>query len=363
MPLAPNISNFLIYGSYGYTGDLIARLAVKKGYHPTLGGRDSEKLNKQARKLGLECIPLSLGDPSEIDRVLANFSLVLHCAGPFSHTYDQMASACLRTQTHYLDITGEVAVFEGLAGRGREAAAAGVMLLPGIGFDVVATDCLAAHLKERLPEADHLALAFRPVGSRFSRGTASSAIERGPKLGLVRRDGRLMAVPFASETRLVDFGKGPVPALRIPWGDVSTAFYSTGIPNVEVFIALPALVRKAAPIARYLGGLLAFKPIQKALKNLLTLLPPGPSPEQRARGFTLLWGEVRDAVGNLAVSRARTPESYEFTSLAALAAVEKVLDGQAPPGFQTPSLAFGSGFLLEIEGCTREDTPVASHEI
>ena len=355
--------DFLIYGSYGYTGNLIAHLAVERGFHPVLAGRNRKKLEKQAAELGLRCLSFSLDDPTDIDRALAGFPVVLHCAGPFSHTYDAMASACLRTRTHYLDITGEIAVFEALAARHQDAFEAGVMLLPGIGFDVVATDCLAAHLKRRLPEASHLALAFRPVGSRFSRGTASSAVERAPKGGLIRHDGRLTPVPAASKTRPVDFGRGPVPAVMIPWGDVSTAYYSTGIPNIEVFIALPAIVRKLFPLTRYLGGLLSLSVIQKALKSLLVLVPPGPSAGQRARGFTLLWGEVRDAGGNRAVTLARTPESYAFTALAAMAAVEKILAGQAPPGFQTPSLAFGADFLLEIEGATRADIPLATDEI
>jgi short subunit dehydrogenase-like uncharacterized protein len=354
---------FFIYGSYGYTGNLIARLAVQRGFQPVLAGRDRKKLEKQAHELGLSFVSFSLDDPAGIDRALVRVPLVLHCAGPFSHTFDAMSSACLRTGTHYLDITGEIAVFEALAARNQQAIEAGIMLLPGVGFDVVATDCLAAHLKRRLPEASHLALAFRPVGSRFSRGTAYSAIERAPKGGLIRYDGRLTPVPAASKTRQVDFGRGPVPAVTIPWGDVSTAYYSTGIPNIEVFIALPGLVRRLFPLIRYLGGILSLHLIQNALKDLLVLVPHGPSAEQLTQGFTLLWGEARDLHGRRVVSRARTPESYAFTALAAVKAIEKILEGQAPPGFQTPSLAFGPDFLLEIEGTSRSDVPLATDEI
>jgi short subunit dehydrogenase-like uncharacterized protein len=273
-----------------------------------------------------------------------------------------MASACLRTGTHYLDITGEVPVFEALAGLSPQASEAGITLLPGAGFDVVATDCLAAHLKRRLPEADYLALAFKPVGSRFSRGTATSAIERAPSAGLVRRNGRLTPVPVGFKICPVDFGKGPVPAISIPWGDVSTAYYSTGIPNIEVFIALPRYLRTIFPLVRYLGGVLALQAVKNALKSLLALLPPGPSEEQLKNGFTLLWGEARDSNGRRVTARARTPESYAFTAGAALAAVEKTLAGQSKPGFQTPSLAFGADFLLEIEGVIRTDIHQSTDE-
>lgn len=355
--------DFLIYGSYGYTGDLIARQAVQLGFQPILGGRNRAKLEEQARELGLSFVSFPLEDPVGIEQALASVPLVLHCAGPFSHTYQAMASACLRTGTHYLDITGEISVFESLAALDEQARQAGITLLPGVGFDVAATDCLAAHLMRRLPGASHLALAFCPVGSRFSRGTASSAIERAPQSGLIRHDGRLTPVPAASKTRQVDFGRGPVPAVTIPWGDVSTAYYSTGIPNIEVFIALPGFVRTLFPLIRYLTGILSLPVVQKALKGLLILVPPGPSARQLAKGFTLIWGEARDMHGRRAVSRARTPESYAFTALAALKAVEKVLAGQAPAGFQTPSLAFGADFLLEIEGVSRTDLPLAADEI
>jgi short subunit dehydrogenase-like uncharacterized protein len=346
---------FLLYGSYGYTGNLIALQAVKCGFQPVLSGQNRTKLEKQAWKLNLPYIALSLDAPGEIDRVLAGFPAVLHCAGPFTHTYEAMASACLRTGTHYLDITGEISVFEGLASRDQAAYEAGVMLLPGVGFDVVATDCLAAHLKNRLPEATHLALAFRPLGSRFSHGTAISSIERAPLGGLIRREGKLTPVPVAYKNRQVDFGRGPVAAVSIPWGDVSTAFYSTGIPNIEVFIALPALVRRLFPLVRVLGGVMSLSVIKSLLKSMLELLPPGPSEKQLKDGFTLLWGEAWDPGGKRVTALAHTPESYAFTAQAALASVEKVLGGQATPGFRTPSLAFGADFLLEIEGTTRTD--------
>jgi short subunit dehydrogenase-like uncharacterized protein len=356
--MTPVRDTFLLYGSYGYTGDLIARQAVQQGLYPVLAGRNRQLLEKQAAELGLPCMAFSLEDPDEIDQGLSGFPAVLHCAGPYSHTFDAMASACLRTGVHYLDITGEIPVFEALAARGRQAFEAGVMLLPGVGFDVVATDCLAAHLKNRLPGAASLALAFHPVGSRFSRGTATSAIERSPKGGLIRQEGKLTPVPFGTKIHQVDFGRGAVPAVAIPWGDVSTAYYSTGIPNIEVFIALPGFVRRLLPLVRYLGGVLALPAVQKGLKSLLHLLPAGPSARQRTHGFTLLWGEAREPGGERVAVRARTPESYAFTATAALSAVGKVLEGMVKPGFQTPSLAFGADFLLAIEGTSRFDFPV-----
>jgi len=151
--------SLLIYGSNGYTGDLIARFAVNQGLRPILAGRNREKISAQANELGLEYRIFPLHDSAAIDAVLDDVSTVLHCAGPFALTSKPMAQACLRAKAHYLDITGEIGVLESLARRDADAKSVGVMLLPGTGFDVVPSDCLAAHLKRRLPSATRLTLA------------------------------------------------------------------------------------------------------------------------------------------------------------------------------------------------------------
>jgi short subunit dehydrogenase-like uncharacterized protein len=265
-----------------------------------------------------------------------------------------MAAACLRTRVHYLDITGEVAVFEALAARAAEARAAGVMLLPGVGFDVVPSDCLAAHLKQRLPGATHLALGFEAVG-RISRGTATTMTENLGGGGAVRRDGQLTPVPAAWRTRTIDFGRGPTRAFTIPWGDISTAYHSTRIPNIEVYIASSRGRLIAARLSRYLGGVLGSGPVQRFLKARIRAGPAGPTDAERAAGKMYLWGEARDVAGQQVVSRLVGPEGYTFTMLTALAVVERVLGGDAPVGYQTPATAYGADFVLGIGGLRWQD--------
>jgi short subunit dehydrogenase-like uncharacterized protein len=347
-------STFLLYGANGYTGELVARLALERGLRPLLAGRDAARIRPLATELGFDHVSFALDDRAAIDEVLKSVSVVLHCAGPFSRTSQPMADGCLRAGTHYLDITGEISVFESLAARRAEALAAGVMLLPGVGFDVVPSDCLAAHLKRRLPSATHLTLAIQGLG-RISHGTATTMVENINRGGVVRGDGRLTPVPSAWRTREVDFGRGPTKATTIPWGDIATAFYSTGIPNIEVYAAMPAAARRMMKASRPLGPLLATAPVQRFLKNRIKAQPVGPSAEERARGRSFVWGEVSDDAGQQKRSRLSGPEGYTLTARTALAVVERVLAGVAPAGFQTPSLAYGADFILEIEGVVRED--------
>ena len=345
---------WLLYGANGYTGDLTARLARAVGHRPILAGRSADSVCALSEELGLERRLFSLADPARMDEALVGMSLVLHCAGPFSRTSKPMADACLRTRTHYLDVTGEVDVFEALAARDAEARASGVMLLPGCGFDVVPSDCLAVHLKKRMPEARRLALACAGFG-RVSRGTATTAIEGLGRTGLVRRGGVLTPVPSAWKTRRIDFGEGPRTAVTIPLGDLSTAWHSTGIPDIELFFAAPPGLRALAVASRYLGPLLGSDALRRFLTARVRARPRGPSEEERRRARAFVWGEVEDGAGRRAVSRLATPEGYTFTARAALAVVDRVLAGQAPAGFQTPGKAYGPDFVLGIEGVTRTD--------
>ena len=354
MPPAHEPARFLIYGAYGYTGALIAQAAVEQGMQPVLAGRNAEKLRPLAERLNLESRPFSLEDPDAVQAALSGIRLVLHCAGPFVHTWQPVFEACLRAGVHYLDITGEVGVFEALAACSAQAKQAGITVLPGVGFDVVPSDCLAAHLKKRLPGAARLALALRGLGG-ISQGTALTGVENLSQSSMIRRGGQLTPVPAGRKTRRVDFGRGPVLATAVAWGDISTAYYSTGIPNIEVYMPMGGAQRALMQWNRLLGSGIASQALKKLLQKIIRAQFAGPTDEQRARGLGLLWGEVVDNLGRRAVSRLTTPEPYTLTALAALEAVRRVLNDAVPTGFQTPSLAFGSNFILEIPGSVRED--------
>ncbi len=346
--------SFLLYGSYGYTGRLIARLAVERGYQPLLAGRDQAALEAQADRLGLLHSAVSLDDAAGLERVLADQPLVLHCAGPFSRTFRPMVEACLRTGSHYLDITGEVVVFEGAAALDDRARRAEAMILPGVGFDVVSTDCLAVYLLSRLPSAAQLTLAIRSEGG-VSRGTALTMAESLGRGGMIRRGGKLTAVPAGWKSRVFDFGNGDYSAVTIPWGDVSTAYYSTGIGDIEVYAAAPPRLQRALRATHRLGGLLGSRPVQAVLERAIRSRVAGPSSGERARGETRVFGEVTDEAGGRAAALQTGPEGYSFTALTALEVVARVLADDAPPGFQTPGRAYGHELVLGIPGVERTD--------
>ena len=340
----------LVYGAYGYTGELVAEELVDRGRDPVLAGRNDAKLGRVGTRLGCETRAFPVEDPE-----LGGVDVVLNCAGPFVETAEPLADACLAAGADYLDVTGEIPVFESLARRDDDAREASVTLLPGVGFDVVPTDCLAAHLADRLPDATHLALGFEPRGG-ISPGTLATALGQLGEGGAVRRDGRLLSVPPGHNERRIDFGNGTKSAVTFPWGDVSTAYRSTGIPNVEVYIPVPSAARRLLRASSYLGPVLGAEPVGDALQSLARRFVDGPDEAEREAGRAFVWGEARNAdTGETVVSRLVTPETYAFTVDAASTAAERALDGDAPAGYQTPSTAYGADFVTDLDGVTRTD--------
>lgn len=347
-------SAFLLYGVTGFVGEAIARRAVAQGLRPMVAGRSAERVAALADELGVEHRAFALDDRVAMDAALVEVTGVLHCAGPYMHTAAAMVDGCLRTGTHYVDIAGELPVYAAIAQRDVEARTRGVMLLPGAGFDVAPTDCLALHLKQRLPSATHLALAFHNDGpAALPPGTVNTFLEMIPAGDRIRVDGELVTPPRRMKTRQIDFGQGPKTAMRMTWGDVFTAHWSTGIPNIEDYVVWPAGLRRQLVMVRYVRPLFKVKAVRNLMKGTVK---SGSTVEERGRTRARVWGEVVDGEGRRAVSRLRGPDaSVEWTALAALAVVRHVLDGDAPAGFQTPAKAYGADFVLECEGVIRED--------
>jgi len=339
---------WMIYGANGYAGELIAREAAARGLGPILAGRSEARVAPLAGALGLEHRVFGIDGSAVIAEHLGGVELILHCAGPFSTTSAQMIEACLERKVHYLDISGEISVHEHAHAQDARARAAGIVICPGVGFDVIPTDCVAAALKEAMPDATQLALAFA-IRSGLSGGTVKTVIEGMSDGGRVRRDGHIVKVPSAYRTRRIDFGHGAKPAMTLPWGDVSTAFHTTGIPNVEVYFATSPVVIAVVKSSNYLGPILGARPVQAALMALAGRLR-GPGAAARARGPTFVWGEARNARGETKTARITTANGYDVTVSGALAVVAHLREFGGVSGHVTPSRLVGASLVTDLPG-------------
>lgn len=341
--------SWMIYGANGYTGELIAREAVARGMTPILAGRSRAKVERLANELKLACRIFDLDKPAGIAAQLDGVKLVLLTAGPFSATSQPMVQACIQAGAHYLDITGEIDVFEQVYRADADARKAGVVLCPGVGFDVIPTDCVAAALKEALPDAVELRLGFDTTVS-LSPGTMRTTLESAPQGGRVRRSGQLMHVPLAHEVRRIDFGRGERLAVAVPWGDVSMAFHTTGIPNITVYVPATRLSVMGMKLGNVLRPFMKMHLVQRGLAALVSLTIKGPDEAARARMPTYVWGEAINAQGERRTARVKTANGYSLTVPGALAVTSFLLTHDVPSGFTTPSRLMGHGMLSQLPG-------------
>ncbi len=342
-------SKWMIYGANGYTGELIAREARRRGLEPVLAGRQGAKVAALAQSLGCEYRVFGLDDIRLLASHLADIRVVLHCAGPFSATSEPMVEACLQAGAHYLDITGEISVFEHAHSLDARARKAGVVLCPGVGFDVIPTDCVAAALKAALPDANYLALGF-DSRSGLSPGTAKTSVEGLGLGGRARIDNVIRKVPMAWKTRRIRFGQEEKLAMTIPWGDVSTAWHSTGIPNIEVYIPVSERVVRGARFSNYLRPVLALSPVQGFMKRRIAKAVKGPDEAAREKMPTAVWGEVSNAAGQKKTARISTANGYSLTVTGSLAVTEYLMKNDVAGGSYTPSRLMGPDLVTQLPG-------------
>ena len=324
-------TKLLIYGATGYTGKLIAARAKEAGLDFAIAGRDAVKVAALADELGVPFHIFGVEDASQLRAGLDGFTAVLNCAGPFARTAGPIMEACIASGVHYLDITAEYKVYALAETSAARAAAAGVMLLPGVGWDVVPSDCLALYVSGKVDRPQRLRMALQVAGA-VSRGSATSVAEILGVGLLARADGVIVAIPDAQPAPF-DFGEGNVDAYPLSFGDLVTAWKSTGIPNIQMFVHM-----KGAPPS-----------------TDVATMADGPSAEERDAHRASVVAEVTGIDGTIFRARIDTVNGYSYTPLAAIEAARRVLAGEQRPGFETPATLFGVAFAQSIAGTTITD--------
>ncbi len=347
-------NHFILYGANGYTGKLIAKMAHEYELVPVLAGRNETAIKSLAQELNLPFKIIDLDNHLALVNYLQDYKVVLHAAGPFQFTAKKMINACLESNTHYLDITGEIGVFEKAKTMNDQAIIKQIMVMPGVGFDVVPTDCIAQFLKDQLPDATNLKLAFAMMGGGVSNGTANTMVAGMGEGGAIRENGKIVKKPLGHKGMWVDFGLKKLFVMSIPWGDISTAFTTTGIPNIETYTKASPKTFSALKWQGLYNWFLRLAFVKNYAKKKLKNKPAGPDDTQRAKAKSLVWGEATNTSGKKVAARLVGPEGYTLTAISSLIIVKKVLNGNFKIGYQTPAGCYGADLVLEIDGVTRE---------
>ena len=343
-------NQFLLYGANGYTGKIIAKLAATYNVQPILAGRTEANIKPLADELQLPYRIIDLDDAAQLQKNLAEVKLVLHAAGPYVYTAKQMIEACLQTGVHYIDINGDISVFETLKKYDAAAKEKNIMLMPGVGFDVVPTDCIALQLKNKMPDATHLKLAFASIGGGLSHGTATTMAGKVGEGGAVRENGKIIRKPLGQKGMWVNFGEKRLFVMTIPWGDISTAYTTTGIKNIEAYTGMAPKVYRILKFQWAFNWLLRTNFVRNIIIKKIKARPAGPSDEQRQKSSSLVWGEVSNASGKTLSACISCFDGYTLTAHSSLLITQKILEGNFKTGYQTPAGCYGEDLILEVPG-------------
>ncbi len=344
-------NQFLLYGANGYTGKLIAKLAATYNLQPVLAGRTEATIKPLAASLQLPYRIIDLDNTEQLQKALSEVTLVLHAAGPYAYTARQMIEACLQTGVHYIDINGDISVFEMLKKYDAVAKEKNIMIMPGVGFDVVPTDCIALQLKNKMPDATHLKLAFASVGGGLSHGTATTMADKIGEGGAVRENGKIVRKPLGQKGMWVDFSaEKKIFVMTIPWGDISTAYTTTGIPNIEAYTGMAPKVYRLLKLQWAFNWLLRTNFVRNIIRKKIKAKPAGPSDEQRQKSSSLVWGEVRNASGKKLTAGISCLDGYTLTAHSSLLISKKILEGNFKAGYQTPAGCYGENLVMEVPG-------------
>jgi len=343
-------NQFLLYGANGYTGKLIAKLAATYNLQPILAGRTEANIKPLADELQLPYRIIDLDNKEQLENALSEVKLVLHAAGPYVFTAKQMIEACLQTGVHYIDINGDISVFEMLKKYDAAAKEKNIMVMPGVGFDVVPTDCIALQLKNKMPDATHLKLAFASIGGGLSHGTAITMTGKIGEGGTARENGKIVRKPLGQKGIWVNFGTNKLFVMTIPWGDISTAYTTTGIPNIETYTGIAPKVYRALKFQWVFNWLLRTDFVRNIIRKKIKAKPAGPSDEQRQKSSSLVWSEAGNASGEKITACISCPDGYTLTAHSSLLISKKILEGNFKTGYQTPAGCYGEDLIMEVPG-------------
>ena len=335
----------MIYGAIGYSARLIVDELILRNIKPVLSGRNEAILRQLAHKFNCEYTAFDIIDENKVDESLKDIHTLLNCAGPFKNTAKELMEACLRTTTNYLDITGEMPVMHLAFSMDKLAKEKGIVILPSVGFDIIPTDCLAKRLSEQMPDATHLKLGLINKRGKISRGTWLTTLEFLGGTGKIRRHGKIIDSKIGEFKIYVNEKNFSFRGISIPWGDVYSSYHSTGIENVEVYLAMPNIVVMLKHLLIFFLKILKVKFFKNIAANYIKKNLTGPTKEERDSTESYVWGRVEYAEAEKIEEVYQVMEGYNLTAKGAAECAQRVLSDLVGPGTYTPSLAFGSDFL------------------
>ena len=398
----------VVYGASGFVGALVAQHLAEHAPAATrvaLGGRSAERIEAVRSRLGVDW-PVLVADATDataLGRLAGSARVVLTTVGPYAKYGRELARACARAGTDYVDLTGEVLFARASIDENHEVARdTGARIVHSCGFDSIPSD-IGVHVLHQAVQADgageltDTTLVVTGFRGGISGGTIDSMRHQLDVVRTDRRLRRLAASPYSlSPDRAAEPDLGPQddlvilraaevhPRLRGSLAPFVMASYNTrvvrrsnalrgwaygrGFRYREVMSVgtspLSPLLAAATKVG--LGALVAGLSVPATRVVLDRLLPkPGEGPSERTRRhghFTVdLFTTTTAGSRYTARMRAEGDPGYAATAvMLSEAALALALDRDALPpsggGVLTPATGIGDALVARLRAAGIEIT-------
>ncbi|MGF1602390.1 MAG: saccharopine dehydrogenase family protein [Thermosynechococcaceae cyanobacterium] len=182
--MSEGLYDVVLYGASGFTGQQTVQYFAEHAPSTlrwAIAGRNRQKLETVAQSIDqtIDILVADGCDQAAVDAMVSQTRVLLNTAGPFALYGGAVVDACVRLQTHYVDITGETVWVRALIEQYHDRAAAeGTRIIPCCGFDSVPAD-LGTYLIVRAMQKQDLVCqsvrAYYEAAGGFNGGTLASA--------------------------------------------------------------------------------------------------------------------------------------------------------------------------------------------
>ncbi len=387
--------DIIVWGASGFTGRLVAEYLFKNyGVNDSLkwamAGRNQAKLEKVRAEVADDSVLMVIADSQDMDSLNAMTSratVICTTVGPYAKYGTKLVEACIKNQTHYCDLAGEVQWMRRMIDKHHAAAkASGTKIVHTCGFDSIPSDMGVYFVQQEAIKrtgkpAKKIEMRVKAMKGGMSGGTYASMSEMKVEAEKDKSIYGILADPYGLNPEGERSGPDRRDLMKVVYDETAKSwifpFVMAGI-NTRVVRRSNALAgypygkdfqydeamlsgdgiggrMKGLATAGVMGLVMMAKPGSLLKKGVDAVLPEpgeGPNKKERENGFYNLIFNTTLANGSMArgkVTGDRDPGYGSTSKMLAECAISLAVD-ELPEvaGMLTPAVAMGDALLKRL---------------